>query len=177
MRQLTQAIVDRYSFLKYPQTFEDYQVEGIQFAGGMFEEFDIHEMRFFPNGVVISTGGTTDVGHRLFNDLTLTWREYGLRFEPHFIRDVRYLSELVVRSEAFGAVLKPAILDILREHFGPATALGDYSFSVGPERGNQPIQIQPLREAPPDEHHYWCQAPLTTARHEEFLAAFARAIG
>lgn len=177
MIPLTDILVAKYEFRKYPRAYEDYTGDAIVFALGHFRGYAIEEMKFFPNGVVTNVGDSTDLGVALFDEVAASWVEFGLRYSPDMLTSRKYLSELTVHSDALSTAFRPEVSRVAAAFFGEHTGMGGLQvYAENSLAGNINIRIEPLLDSRPEEHKFWCMAPLATARHVEFLTDLERAL-
>ena len=175
--ELARLIVERYGFLKYPQTFADFnnQQEGTVFGMGSWRDVRIEEMKIFSNGILVATGESTDVADAMFSDMMTLWPEVGLSFDTSLITQRAYVSQLVFHSEMDLGTLNPKISTLVSDTFETQTGIGILGFHTG-NPDLSPIQIQRLTGAPLTSNQYWAQAPLPTLKHLAFLLAFEAAL-
>lgn len=175
--EVTGKMVERYQFLKYPKTYEDFNnvKDGIAFQGGAWNGIAIDDARFFPQGLGLSTGKSTIFAEELAADIMTIWPEVGLMFSPDWVTARRHNSELVVSSSVDLCNLNPRISAVASEYFenaGPGIA----GFYVDSNADTFPVQIQRLLGAPLSANQYWSQAPLSTDRHLSFLESIERVL-
>jgi hypothetical protein len=179
-RELTKLLVDRYRFLKFPQTYEEFndQSQGVTFADGVFDGVAIQELKFFFNGVLIATGESTDVAERLFADMMTAWPEVGLVWSDDFVTNRAYASTLVVHSDIDLLAVNQTLWNIANSTFQrKPVGFGGISFYT---EGNTdvvpPVRIERLQGAPLTAMQFWSQAPIQTTSHVEFITAWEQAL-
>ena len=92
---LLRAVADRYSFQKYPLTFEESSSETRLFQGGKWGGFQIDELGIYGDGVIAAAPSGTDVTSGLVDDLfDFIGREYG--FEMTSPREFRHYESAIV---------------------------------------------------------------------------------
>jgi hypothetical protein len=175
-----QRLVERYGFLKSPKTYEEYNdhENGVMFADGTFDGFEVSEVRIFANGLLLTTGGSTDVAERLFADIVTVWQAVGLDLVVEMATGPNYISQLVVKSSIDLLLLNAAIDDVIENWFPKQRVTGELRGPAGIgsvglfTRGNleiSPIRIERLSGAPVETMEFWSQAPLPTTLHMSFL--------
>src|ERR1700740_590902 len=101
LHEFTQAFVERYGFLKFPQRFEEFELEkGIVFQAGRSGEVNIISVTFFKNGIVVDTRSSTEDAENFLNDAS-AWAEqfFGIEHAPNRITRKMFLSQLSFHSE------------------------------------------------------------------------------
>lgn len=176
--ELTKRMVERYGFLKYPVTFEDYNPPegGVVYGKGEFGGVSVDEVRLFNNGFLISTGESTDYAESVFTDLMALANEAGAEYRPDLLVSVTYSSGLVVRSSVdLNRALLPGIGALLANTFpGQATGFATMSFFAGDKLDLDAVRIERLADQPPASNEYWSHAVLKTTQHLQFLQDFER---
>jgi hypothetical protein len=185
MRDFTQAFVERYGFLKFPQTFEEFDLEkGVTFQLGKMGTINVDSVTLFTRGVVVDSRSSTDDDERFLVDAA-AWVEQlcGVEHSPERLSRMLFLSELSFTSEAFFDLIHPAfktvasrVAEIVSHHahephrFEPA---GITFFSEPPARlGALSFRIERLAGSPYSENKYFSSAPLPTEEHLSLLEMF-----
>jgi hypothetical protein len=179
-------IVERFKFMKFPQTIEQFdQSKGIEFIGGRIGDKIIDKFVIWETLLVVETRSSTADSKKILEEL-LAWgaEKLGLNYKPGMIKRFGYVSDLSFYSEV-------PILDV-----SPALAkLGVKASKTLSEIWQEPVQYEPLNlavghdptarkypiapftitrraEARASENKYYSEAPLPTDMHLAFLQEF-----
>jgi hypothetical protein len=189
MRDFAQALVERYGFLKFPQTFEEYDLEkGVVFQLGKMGSINIDSVTLFTRGVVVDLRSSTDDAERFLADASV-WAEQlcNVEHSPERISRKLFLSELSFSSEALFDLIHPVFKAVAarvgeivsrdaheRHEFEPA---GITFLSEPPTRlGALSLRIERLAGNPYREGKYFSSAPLPTEEHLSLLEMFETAL-
>ncbi|MGD0793753.1 MAG: hypothetical protein ABR920_18470 [Terriglobales bacterium] len=185
---ITEALVKRYGFAKFPQKPEDYdESKGVAFVYGKDGDSVIEQVLIYTNGVVLETRSSTEDSKRLL-ERALEWAasEIGLAYTPGMIRRWQYYSQLVFTSplnltaaapafsnlsESINKTLKTLMGEDLRYE---ATAV-HFNFDLLTRKN--PIgsfSIQRRENMPFSDNKYFSEAPLPTGVHIELLEQFEK---
>lgn len=179
-REIADALVRRYHFLKFPQTFAEFNdtENGVTFAAGDFEGVEIAEFKIFPNGFLVSTGESTDVAERLFSDICVAFNEAGLILSEDMVVAQSYISQIVIKSEI--DLLRPSnpIAALIENWFRdkPVGVGGIGVYTKGNTSGLLPVRMERLAEVPVEAMQFWAQAPLKTPHHLAFIEGWETAV-
>jgi hypothetical protein len=173
-REITERLVGRYGFLKFPKTYEEHNdtENGVLFADGVYDGIEIPELRIFSNGFLVGTGESTDVAERLFGDMVSIWQDAGLDLSPKMVANKAYISQMVVKSDIDLLSTNPALAAVVENWFPRGNAgIGSVGiFTNGNAVDNQPpVRIERLVGMPLEAMQFWSQAPLPTVLHLSFL--------
>jgi hypothetical protein len=170
-------MVARYHFLKFPKTYEDFNnlKDGVAFGGGEWNGVAIEDVRFFNQGIGVSTGKSTTFAEELSADIMTVWSEVGLTFSPEWITDQKHNSELVVSSKVDLCAMNPKITAVCAKYFKNAGP-GIVGFHLDENTNDFPVQIQRLNGAPLSAGQFWSQAPIPTDQHLSFLESLETAL-
>lgn len=184
--KLGEALRERYSFLKAPQTLEEFDVQkdGIQFQSGRHGDIVIERLIFYTKGIVVETRSSTKDCEQVLADL-IAWiqAQAGVTDALRIIRTL-YGSQLTFYSERSLDLVNPRLADlatwlsdriadgmetrlsygVVGIHFG----FDELTYQVSPGR----LLIERRAEAPFSENKYFSAAPLRTEDHLEFLRRF-----
>lgn len=187
---LTKGLVSRYSFAKFPKTFDEWNAaDGAEFVYGRWEQVEISRLTIYGRGLVVDTRSSTDDSEKILEDI-LAWAttSLGLKHRPSQSRRKFYLSELVFRSEFDLGAMHPALMKLVAQI---NDALGGdwrqpFSFqatgiALGIDESNMklpPAQFRIERRAnvPFIENTYYSAAPVQTKQHVDFLREFEAGI-
>lgn len=182
-RTFIRRLIERYGFLKYPQTYADFNNTadgGVLFADGhLLNEVLVEEVRIFPNGIVVSTGESTDKAGLIFTDITGLMLEVGLLYSPDLIQMVKYSSELVVRSKVDLVNVHAGITALTAQTFGGATGDAGFaavSFYAEGDVSTNPVKIERIVNPSVPRDEFWSQAPLPTFTHLAFLTEYEKVL-
>lgn len=172
-RELTQKLVERYGFLKFPQSYEDFNDgdKGTTFADGSFGGVEVDELKLFSNGILVGTGESTDVAERLFEDMGNAWREIGLTLTPEMVTKKVYISQLAVHSDIDILATNPGLSGVIENWFpGHQSGIGTLGiYTLANVEGPAAVRIERLVGAPVESLQFFSQAPLPTVLHVSFL--------
>lgn len=190
---ITKGLLERYRFIKFPQTWEDYhpQQGGILFLQGDWNSIAIDRLEVFTGGLVVETRSSTDDSEAFIHEV-LTWatEAYELTtFRPDMIRRRVYGSQLSFRSDIqLLDALHPKLLDFgeritkmlspIFDNLIPFKTFG-ISFGYEPTTENPQsnlVQIERRAGTSFSENIYFSSAPFSTKEHLKFLADFEAAI-
>jgi len=85
--EFSRAFIERYGFLKAPQTLEEFDLEkGVVFQSGRFGSVSIVGITFFRNGIVVDTRSSTEDAENFLSDAG-EWAEqfFGIEHSPNRI--------------------------------------------------------------------------------------------
>jgi hypothetical protein len=188
--ELTAALVARYSFVKYPVKFEDYdEQKGVSYELGKWNDVAIHRLAIYGTGLLCDTSSSTNDSEAILRD-ALIWASetFGLVYRPDMFNRKVYLSELIVKEDRPLSALNPKLNGMtaklstrISEIIGQPTtfevvSLGmnqDQFFSKNTLAG---FRIERLTDIPFSENRYYTAASLPTDEHIELLTEFAEAL-
>ena len=184
LREFLQAFVERYGFLKSPQTIEEYDLQkGAVFQYGRMGAVDF-SVTLFSRGIVVDTRSSTEDAEKFLSDAE-EWAEqfFGVEHSTNRISRKLFLSELSLYSDVPFELLNPK-LKALATRLGEVVSsylrepqnfeLFGLSFSVDPPTrlGPLTLRIERLPGEPFWENKYFSSAPLPTTEHLAFLTEF-----
>jgi hypothetical protein len=187
---LTNALVERYGFLQYPQKAEDYDSEkGISFELGRWNDISIDMLKMFSNGFVVDTRSSTSDSLAFLED-ALVWAadSFDLTFRPDMLNLKTILSEITFRSEtalnalnpAFhrvNAMLSEAVAKITKQTLSYDVALLHLTFDqLTSKLTLAPFRVERLVETPYADNKYYSTAPVHTEDHFKLIEAFEAAL-
>lgn len=181
------AITERYHFLKFPVTIEEFDLaKGITFAYGKIEGININALILYNAGTVIETGSSTKDCEIVLNDL-IQWVQELVGFEYAPVRDPRrfFLSELTISSDWNLDRLNRAFAELCSKVSASVSAYAQQPFKFETSVSSLPdlsnikigpaaVRIDRLAGAPFEENKYYSMAPLPTDEHLELLAEFEK---
>jgi hypothetical protein len=188
-RSLVEAIpafVERYTFLKYPQKYEDFdETSGVRFEGGTWNGIAVDRMVFYNTGIMVDTRSSTDDSQKVLED-ALTWASstFGLTYKPEMLQRRAYLSELDVKCDVPFEGLNPHLGELSRKLSDKASSLSGQTLAYQPsaivlnfdstftKAVAGPFRFERLVDIPSGDNKYYTSAPLPTDAHLEFLEEF-----
>jgi hypothetical protein len=181
------AVAERYSFLKYPQTLEQFdELKGVEFVQGKSKGTVIQKLTIFTQMLTIETRVSTDESKRILEEMLLWASEkFKLNYAPNkSIQHFAYVSSLTFYSDAQLLAPMPAIARL-------AAKTGDLVSDIWKERieydglqiavGHDPLArkygmasfyIARRTDAKFSEHKYFSEAPLPTHDHLRLLEEY-----
>lgn len=183
--EFSQAFVERYKFLKSPQTLEEFDLQkGVAFQAGEFGPIGILSVTFFPKGIVIDTRSSTEDAENFLSDAG-EWAEqfFGIEHSPNRMSRKTFLSELSFYSEVPFDLINPKLRKLAARAGEVASSyarepetfeLASISFVTEPPTrlGILSLRIERLGGNPFWEKKYFSSAPLPTAEHLALLTEF-----
>ncbi len=184
------AFVERYSFLKYPQTIDDMdESKGITFETGKWNGIGVGRLTLYSWGILVDTSASTDASEGMIQDV-LGWgaEAFGLSNRPDLITRRGYLSELVFTSDLSFAAINPKIqalgsmvTDSISKHFRQRI---DYEISgialhYDVRHSRQffaQVRVERLEDSPHPDKKFYSGAPIPTKEHIQFLKEFEAAL-
>ncbi len=80
IHEVVPAFVERYKFIKYPQTFEEYdETKGVRFDGGVWNGMETSVVIYY-NGILVDTRSSTDDCKKICEEI-LGLREFRSCFQ------------------------------------------------------------------------------------------------
>ena len=191
---ITQGLLERYRFLKVPQTWEEYfnppQGSGVPYLNGEWNGISIKRLEIFPSGIVVETQSSTDDSEKFLHE-ALAWAAdtFDLTYQPSMIKRWAFVSHLTFVSEApLLDALHPKLSSFeeritksLETNLGLTIPFKAYGLSFAFETTGEnppaiPLQIERRGGVPFSENKYFSAAPLSTNEHLEFLKDFEAVI-
>ena len=180
------ALIERYSFAKFPK-LEDFDLQkGLQFSYGKLGEINILNFTLFSAGVAVDTGSSTDSAETVLLDFLDSVRKtLGATFQLH--RHL-FVSHLAFHSNMKIAALHPVLQQIADRVAASVSRDLDQPFRFEPTAvflNTDPSQTKLLpasftidrrAEMPFSENSYFSAAPLRTAEHIELIQQFEAAM-
>lgn len=189
---VTEQMIDRYQFLKFPRTWEEYNPTdgGISYLQGQWKGTAIQSLELFAGGIAANTQASTDITETFLNEV-LEWvvRDYQLSFRPEMIKRIAYVSNIIFTSEIelleglhpqlrhFEDRISSAVRAAFPQN-DPFRVFGIH-FSSEPPLGGSPqlsVTIERRAGASFAENKYFSSAPLSTETHLTLLAEFEAAM-
>ncbi len=183
MPDITPAFVKRYGFLKYPQTYAEFdETKGVTFEGGYWKSIAVDRIVLYNNGVMVDTRSSTSDSEKVLED-ALIWaaENFGLTYHPEMLARKAYLSELEVKCEARIEMLNPQLKSFAKRLSERASSsagqnLSYEAFSIGfnfdsafAKAFSGPMRFERLTDVPYSDNKYFTSAPVPTDAHMLFL--------
>lgn len=184
--ELTQGLVERYKFWKYPQAADDFDIQkGIRYEGGQWNGVSVDLLMYASFGIVIDTRSSTADSERILED-ALAWESERFNQPNPLSKIMRktYVSELYFTTDVSLNALHP-MLNPLSERL---TLAGEQqlkrrnqyevvsiSLHVDTTTTTNPpsaLRIERMNEIPFEENKYYSVAPLSTEEHLQVLTDF-----
>jgi hypothetical protein len=189
---VTNALVERYGFIKRPMTLDDYDEDkGISFEGGRWNDISIDSFTIYRNGFLVDTRSSTHDSERILND-ALTWasESFGFVIKPDKVKRKLFISELTFQSDLSLDLLNPKIASLVTSATQPVSEwLGGQKFlyqtfgvtfnadgSSAAKFTPPPLRVERLLDSPFSDNKFFSSAPLPTDKHLEFLQEFERGL-
>ncbi|HEV2492961.1 MAG TPA: hypothetical protein VG204_07795 [Terriglobia bacterium] len=184
------ALVERYGFLVFPKTLEDYRSpNGAVFTAGKMGDIVIENVTLYAQGVVVDTRSSTTDSDLVLTDIA-NWVETlsGVQHADDRISRRFYLSQLSFRSESNLDCLNPKLnklaswlTEIVSKHAKQRlefeTTAISFQFDQQKHKSlSLPMRIERLESAIFEENKYFSSAPLPTDEHIAFLNEFEAAL-
>jgi len=183
-------IVERFSFQKYPTKPEDFdESKGVEFLDGYFNGVNVPKMTIYNNGFLVDTQSSSDDSEKILLE-TLEWakKALGITFHPNMIYRRRYLSDIIVQTNApiltaFGPIQKmnTTLMAMTEAILGERLRYDVTRLDVDFERYQRnapiaPLTIQRRTDSAFSDNRYFSEAPLPTSLHLELLTQFEKDI-
>lgn len=187
-RDLVGAIVNRYSFQKFPQKIEEFdESKGVVFAHGQIGGREISQFIIYTYGLLIDTRSSTDEAKDILLD-ALSWasRELSLTYKPSMVKRWQYASQLTFYSKVSLTSISPAFQRLAKavektfnESTGESLGYEVTAFTVDHDQLLRKhafgrFSIQRRENTPFSDNKYYSDAPLPTKLHIEVLEQFER---
>ncbi len=178
------SLLQDYKFLTHPKKGED-ATSGMRFSNGNFAKADGTVLPVnivvYNDGLAADTYSSTDDSEEFLREALSKLPSMGFVFDEEMIVRKAYVSQLQVQSAGSLKLLNPKL-----EEFGSrlSATLGASAFDVAaiewwadPSRVYKPVSFSFQRKSGDSaKNRYWSQAPLSTAKHLEFLEEFEKLI-
>lgn len=109
LHKLADGLVNKCRFLKFPREQADFdEAKGVEFLEGSWGDTPIQRLTIYSNGILLDTRESSATTERILEE-ALIWAadEFGLKYTPASIMRKRYLSQVLVTSDA--PILGPSI--------------------------------------------------------------------
>lgn len=187
---IIRALVERYSFQKFPQKIEELdENKGVQFVLGKFGKKTIAAVTIYSHGIALDTTSSTADSESLLEE-ALAWgvEKLGLQYNREMVKRRAYVSQLTFFSAVPMLALNPEVEALSRKItelvsgnmkldsiYGPS----GLSFALDPESQRFPLAnftIERRQGIGYSEGKYFSNAPLPTEIHITVLEQFEQAM-
>jgi hypothetical protein len=188
---LIQKLVERYGFLIFPKTLQDFRsANGAVFEAGKMGEIIIEKLTLYAQGIVIDTRSSTDDCELILTDAARWFSDItGVHFSQERITRKFYFSQLSFATDLKFEFLNPRLRNVsslLSQIVSKyASRQVEYetvaiSFQVDHTKDTvlfwQPMRIERLEGSSFDENRYFSAAPVPTNDHILLLREFEEAL-
>jgi hypothetical protein len=185
---ITEALVRRYGFAKFPQKPEDYdENRGVTFVYGRDGDAVIEQVQIYTHGIVLETRSSTDESKHLL-ERSLEWasKELGLVYSPQMVTRWQYYSQLTFTSHMnltgshpalsnLASNITQSLKNILGEDLKYEATNIVFNFDLMTRKNPLgAFTIQRRENTPFAENKYFSDAPLPTDVHIKLLEQFER---
>lgn len=188
--EVVSALVERYGFLKFPQSLEDFdESKGIEFIGGRIGKHVIEKLMIYNSGIYIDTLADTSVSRAIWYEL-MDWAvgRFGIAFSADMVSRAAYISQVTFHSDVpvlsvnpmFSRIAKRVTKEVgdnfkLDLEFEPSTIALSFD-TLTTKFGVAGFSIQKREGVPFWENKYFSAAPLRTEVHLELLQEWENAV-
>lgn len=184
---LVKALVARYNFQKFPQTFEELdEQKGIIFGAGQLGQSVIDQVIIFPYGILLDTRISTQESQRLLQE-AFEWASKDIGLAPRRVNRWTYSSQLTFVSKVSLTSVSPAVQKLadgigksVNEIVGENLKYELAAFQIDFDQLSRKhplgrFSIQRRDNTPFSENKYYSDAPLPTDVHLSLLEQFEAA--
>jgi hypothetical protein len=183
---LVQELVNRYKFLKYPKTIEEFdESKGVEFLEGKIGNTIIQKLTIFQILLVVETRSSTDDSKQILEEM-LTWAaaKFNLNYHPGQIKRFAYVSSVTFYSDVPILNADPALANLAKKtselltgiwqepiHYEPTNVIVGHD-ALARKYSIASFTIQRRAEAKFSENKYFSEAPLPTDVHISLLEQY-----
>jgi hypothetical protein len=183
------ALIDRYGFIKFPQTLEEWQsTDGAKFSHGRYQGTIISQLVLYGRGLAVDTEATTDESEQVVLDL-IQWggAKFGITLPTPRRGDLAFVSSITFVSDISLDWLHPA-LRVLGERAtlgvnwlassakyetaGLTLKVDDFNMKFAPAA----FSIERRVDVKFSDNTYFSTAPMRTSEHVRALEEFEVAL-
>jgi hypothetical protein len=185
---LTEALVARYNFQKFPQKLEDFdESKGVTFGVGRLGDTVIEQLVIYTFGIALDTRISTQESRRLLEE-AFDWgrKELGFAYKSDMVKRWQYASQVTFRSTApmtgassaagkLAAAVAKGVADVTGENLKYDLAILSVDYDQLTRK--HPLgrfSIQRRDNTPFSENKYFSDAPLPTDIHIQLLEQFEK---
>lgn len=187
---VVRALVERYSFQKFPQSFEQTdEMKGVEFHEGKAGGIVIQRLIIFNQLMQIETRAGTDESKNILEEMLL-WAadKFKLNYKPSDIKHFAYVSSLSFYSDAPLLVpvqpianLAARTSELVSKIWGEPIHYDGLNIGVGHDPlarkfGMASFYITRRTEARFEEKKYFSEAPLPTRDHVRLLEEYEKEV-
>lgn len=184
--ELTEQLVQRYRFQKFPKTIEEFdESKGVEFIEGKIGKDVIQAFKIFQTLLVVETRSNTNDSKRILEDI-LSWGaiRFDLVYKPGMIKRFAYVSTLTFYSDVPILDANPALTNIASKTSGALTEIWQEPVHYEPTNlvvghdvatrkyGIASFTLQRRAEAKFSDNKYFSEAPLPTDLHISMLEEY-----
>lgn len=188
--ELTAALVERYGFVKYPTSLDEFDEDkGIEFIGGKSGKQVIEKLVILSSGIYLDTQRDTGTSERLWFEM-MEWavQKFGLTFKREMVKRCAYVSNITFHSDAPMLSTIPLFEQIgsitsseVERNFGKRLDYKPAAISItfdqlSTKLGTAPFTVQRREGVPFEDNKYSSTAPLKTEVHLDLLERWERAV-
>ena len=183
---LIEGMKEKYGFVATPNIQDTLdESKGIVFQDGAWNNIAIDKVTIFSDGIVVDTRSSTSDSEAIFEE-AMQWaaESFGLTYKPEMVSHRRYVSELIVRTNAslnslhsklvtFSAQLSKSLskfvaLDVTLE----LSSVAFHYDGSAAKTTVAPFRLERLENSAYTENKYYALAPLPTEEHLALLEEF-----
>jgi hypothetical protein len=184
---VTRGLVDRYEFMKAPQTLDDWPKEGGKFLNGRHGNIIISQLLLLSKAIGVDTRTNTGDCETVLRDV-LTWASdshgLNLRLNPTrmvFVSQITFVSDISLNwlhpslkmlSDRASRFASPVAPGAAYETTSVMVKVDDSNLKAAPGA----LTIERRLEVPFSENTYFSQAPMPTSEHQKALEDFESAL-
>lgn len=185
---LVKALVDRYSFKKFPQSVEELdESKGVEFHYGVAGSSSIEKFVVWDSLLVIETRAGTDASKAILLEM-LEWgaEKFGLNYHSGMIKHFAYISDVSFYSDVPLLRLNDPVTNLATKVSQELAGIWQEPIQYEPvnvqvghdptsrKYGIAPFSISRRAEAKFSENKYFSEAPLPTETHLALLEQYER---
>jgi hypothetical protein len=184
---LTRGLVDRYEFMKAPQTLDEWAKEGGKFLNGRHGNIIISQFLVLSKAIGVDTRTNTGDSETVLRD-ALMWASdshgLNLRLNPArmvFVSQITFVSDISLNwlhpslkmlADRAGRFASPVAPGAAYETTSVMVKVDDSNLKAAPGT----LTIERRLEVPFSENTYFSQAPMPTSEHQKALEDFESAL-
>ncbi len=179
------ALKDRYKFLLYPSTVNDFDLtKGVKYASGEFL-FDGRlravTLSVFNNGCVADTLVSTEASEALLEDSAKWLSTLGYEYAKKLVTTVGYESQVVIKSNidlSKQFANAQHIVSLISELSGnPTLQVSGFVVGASDNYLKSTFYLERRVTIPFSENQYFSTATLPTSKHLQILNALEKSVG
>lgn len=178
---LSRAVADRYKFVRYPQSVEDFSKDSLDFAyGNFFDDAIVMKLSISNAGVWVEAPTRSDNLDRFLDDLMILLSDFGVSASNASGMSIYGSALELTMKSGFGRwfeQVQPAVAKIRSSLESAGISVSDYEVGGFTIVGEGPDTLKPPRfvlerraDKALEENTFFSQAPLSTEQHISLLA-------